>query len=205
MIWHYIIWRIMTDYLIDHAQSCLNDPVWMKLSLARVLVKLSLARVLTHCSADDWSKEFYGWSIHGSPRLIYQGWSILSSRVVQRARLGGQTTTNVLVSALVSDCTNVFAKCRVYFRRFCYLNQVDFADLSGTIAENKCSSIGESHSLSNSLSHKLTLSQTHSHTHTLTHTHKHTQRHIDKHTNSKPRGSFNPEFLNKNLYMIIGV
>ena len=57
-------------------------------------------------------------------------------RVVPRARLGGQTTTNVLVSALVSDCTNVLAKCRVYFRRFCYLNQVDFADLSGTIAEN---------------------------------------------------------------------
>ena len=33
-------------------------------------------------------------------------------RVVPRARLGGQTTTNVLVSALVSDCTNVLAKCR---------------------------------------------------------------------------------------------
>ena len=34
------------------------------------------------------------------------------SRGVPRVRLGGQTTTNVLVSALVSDCTNVLAKCR---------------------------------------------------------------------------------------------
>ena len=38
--------------------------------------------------------------------------SVAQCKVVPRARLGGQTTTNVLVSALVSDCTNVLAKCR---------------------------------------------------------------------------------------------
>ena len=58
----------------------------------------------------------------GTIHTIYVPWGTIYTRGVPRVRLGGQTTTNVFVSAFVSECTDVLAKFRSLFPKFILMN-----------------------------------------------------------------------------------